>query len=260
MSKKTSAAGLAAKIPALIRELLGPPPIVWSESETVYWGMIGSFMDTVQADDIVGWFLVKDWVDARIEVGRYRKFKNELINEPRRELIQRQIHAWKKGVETDALAVDAEVEKVIDAAIEVAKQAGKTEDELEAITEKICEENCHRAEAAEQAALEQVALWESTTTDERDIAVLFKQWIGNVQRIDPLLIQAEERAAIAQSELHAHLYARAYTGPDDVGEPVDLVSVPLRSSPRRRLTIVRTTPLARLTAPSPKPKKRNGCG
>ena len=63
---------LAEKVPLIVRELLGAPPIVLDESEMLYWATIASFAATVKPSDILAWFLIKDLADARVDIHRHR--------------------------------------------------------------------------------------------------------------------------------------------------------------------------------------------
>ncbi len=63
------------KIPDAIRQLLGPPPILSTEDEHLYYATIETLAKDINPDDIIIWFLIKDLADYRTEIARYRRFK-----------------------------------------------------------------------------------------------------------------------------------------------------------------------------------------
>jgi len=74
-------ATLADTVPRLVREFLGRPPLISCESEVLYWAMIASLAEWIAPTDLLTWFQIKDVVDARIDIQRWRLLKAELISD-----------------------------------------------------------------------------------------------------------------------------------------------------------------------------------
>jgi hypothetical protein len=80
MSKTALAAGGKAVIPADIRTLFGPPPVLASEDAKQYEDMLLLFAQCVRPQDIFEWFLVNDVTNARSEIQRMRRLKASLMD------------------------------------------------------------------------------------------------------------------------------------------------------------------------------------
>jgi hypothetical protein len=66
-------------MPALIKKLWGPPPLLRSEDPAVYWKLGLAMAEAVQAADMIEWMYLKDVVDYTWEIRRLRKYQIELI-------------------------------------------------------------------------------------------------------------------------------------------------------------------------------------
>lgn len=172
MSKRNIAA-LAEIIPSVVRELLGSPPLVLTESEALYWGTVASLAQLVGAEDPIAWLLIKDMADARVEIHRYRKFKSELINEVRRAEIG--------GPADSSLYEDRFGPALRSLGFDVAEETPDA--------------------AAEEAARQETIRSKELATTDGDLVRGVGKWIEPVQQIDQLLIEAEARYAAALDEL-----------------------------------------------------------
>jgi hypothetical protein len=201
MSNRVTVKQLVKQIPSEIREILGDPPIVQGESEEIYWGMVASFAKFVAPTDFIAWLLIKDLVDARIEIHRYRKYKVELMGLPRQRQIQNEISGWKASVEAgpEALRQQAAKQKV-----EMAN-SGKPPAEIQKLSRRIDQQVEAQCREAEANARQQVVNWSNVGTKDRDIAALYREWIGAVDRMDPGLVAAEKKFAQARVELERYL-------------------------------------------------------
>jgi hypothetical protein len=174
---KSTLAPWAAIVPPVVRELLGSPPLVLTESEEVYWGTVASFAQFVGSTDPIAWLLIKDVADARVEIHRYRKFKSELIDEARRAEI---------AGPRDSSLVEDRFGPVL-----AALGFGTDPEETKRAAD---------AAVAEEAARQKARSEELATTD-GDLARVLSGWIEPVQQIDRLLIAAEARYAAALDAL-----------------------------------------------------------
>ena len=66
-------------IPADIQEMLGPPPLLSTEDEKLYFAFVAKLAQPIPSPDIITWMLIKDLADHRFEIARYRRLKSRLI-------------------------------------------------------------------------------------------------------------------------------------------------------------------------------------
>jgi flagellar biosynthesis GTPase FlhF len=194
-------AKLAKQVPNEIRELLGDPPLVLGESDVAYWGMIASFAKFIPPDDFIAWTLIKDLADDRVEIQRYRKYKAELVTEPRRREIRNEIDGWRKKITEEPALLRQTAAKRKE---ELAK-SGKTPTEIKKLSTKIDQQVEVECQAAEARARGKVEAWIRTETGDSDVAVLYKQWLQPVELIDPHLLAAEKKSKETRLELERHL-------------------------------------------------------
>jgi hypothetical protein len=201
MSNRVTVKQLVKQIPSEIREILGDPPIVQGESEEIYWGMIASFARFVAPTDFIAWLLIKDLVDARVEIHRYRKYKVELMGLPRERQIEEQISIWKGSVEGHPQAF----RKQATAQKEELANSGKTPEEIQKLSRRIDQQVEAKCREAEAYARQQVVNWSNVGTKDRDVAALYREWTGPVDRMDSGLVAAEKKYAQARVELERYL-------------------------------------------------------
>src|SRR4051794_20554113 len=67
------------KLPAEIVKILGPPPILVSEDEDLYYATLARFAKEFRPNDMTDWFLVKDLADLRVEIARCRRIKKAVL-------------------------------------------------------------------------------------------------------------------------------------------------------------------------------------
>jgi len=210
----------AETIPPAVRELLGSPPLVLSESEAIYWGTVASFAELFKPEDPVSWLHLKDLADSRVEIARYRRLKSEIINEARRvEIAERGASLLN---ERDRFA----------GLLEMIRE----DPERQQIREKREAEERAAAEAANQEKMRS----EEVATTERDLARLSGSWIEPVQQLDRLLIAAENRFTTNLEGLEHHRKHMAREVWENVieGEIVD--NVPTQRRNRRRGRFAKT--------------------
>jgi hypothetical protein len=163
-------------IPPEILEILGPPPILSSENERVYYATLAYFANLIGPTDIITWFITKDLVDSRVEIARHKRFKASLIDlakpasgtDPLRELMAQISGNAFRPVE---LVWEGGIQKRVEEAPKIAPPKVKTE--------RASENN--------------------TPVDPASIA---SQWIPEYQKLDLLECTAERRFAAALHELN----------------------------------------------------------
>jgi hypothetical protein len=175
-------------IPEYVLQLLGPPPILASEDAKLYYTMLVVFAQSIRPDDLITWMLIKDLVDCRVEIARYRRIKIGLIAAPH----------WKSVTRRD--------------------------DHMRALKEMIREDYRRQNLTPEQIEQKERESAEKLKSDERFTKLLaslakskdeaspetpyidgFAGWIGNVERLDALLVAAEERFTATLEEIDRHL-------------------------------------------------------
>jgi hypothetical protein len=199
--------------PAEVREYLGRPPTISTESETLYWAMIASLAELAKPRMLLTWFLIKDIVDARIEIQRWRLFKAELINNAGRS------DNAGAGAAINDPAVDAVFEKMR----EIIKQEGGAGYWVPDYIAKAWEENQKVMDATEKAP-----------PSHRDLALLLHAWIEPVRQVDHLQEAAENRYYIATLELERHLSSFAHPRLEAVIEGEVIETAPPRERGRPR--------------------------
>jgi hypothetical protein len=83
-----------------LKQLLGRPPLLISEDETLYWKIFEQLAALVHPRDFVEWIYVKGFVDRHWETGWYRSAKIELLNLGRKHAladIARKLIDHKRG-------------------------------------------------------------------------------------------------------------------------------------------------------------------
>jgi hypothetical protein len=218
MASRSALAKLAKNIPAPIREMLGTPPLVFGESPAVYYGMLASVAESIKPDNFITWTLLKDWVDNQIEIVRYRKFKSQMITEPRRKEIQDKIDHWVLHT-PDPNKTNELIRTAIARRLETEKEKGTSEEDIEKIKREITKNLRDAAATDEKQAERNLLYWKGLAITERDLAASWHSWIGGVNKINALQDAAEKKALDARNELQRDLRSRAFGGWDGVISP-----------------------------------------
>jgi len=81
MSKKNSSLSDTSKIPATLKSLFGPPPLLKHEDPKVYDALVARVASSIAPiDDIELLVWVKDYADLQSDITRSRRLKAALIN------------------------------------------------------------------------------------------------------------------------------------------------------------------------------------
>src|SRR5262245_26924269 len=199
--RKKSAVATPDAIPPEVLELVGSPPILPTEDESLYYTMMALFADSIRPDDLITWMLVKDLADHRLEIARYRRIKAAIVAAPSRKKLEEQRSYWRDYAKDRARNLTAEAARQKEL---LAKEKKPTEeiDKLKADIESKLASDIAEAEATGQA---QVRAWKNVAINEADYVDTFSAWIENVERIDTLLQTAEARFGATLEEIDRHI-------------------------------------------------------
>jgi hypothetical protein len=134
MAKKQLIVSGLSQMPALIKKLWGPPPLLRSEDPAVYWKLGLAMAEAVQAADLIEWMYLKDVVDYTWEIRRLRKFQVRLVaiqeinslREARKVFPPNEMRQWEEHFamghgETEAFLADLESFERINRLLDVAE-------------------------------------------------------------------------------------------------------------------------------------------
>jgi hypothetical protein len=108
MAKKQLIVSALSQMPAPVKKLWGPPPILRSEDPAVYWKLGLAMAEAVQPADSIEWMYLKDVVDYTWEIRRLRKYQVQLIvlqeetflSEARKVLPPKEMQRWNELIAT----------------------------------------------------------------------------------------------------------------------------------------------------------------
>src|SRR4051812_31895280 len=142
-------------LPPEIIELMGKPPILSTEDEEVYYGIMERLSEDLATSDMIGWMLVQDLVDARIEIGRCRRFKAAIVEHGFRlrcrDLVENAKEAGNTAVKQLRAAADAELRKATTESFNDEKCLTKKKSEIEARFGRDCAEKRQIFDSLEDA-------------------------------------------------------------------------------------------------------------
>jgi hypothetical protein len=219
-------------IPADVLEMLGPPPLLSTEDEKLYFAIVAQIARPLPSPDIITWMLIKDLADHRFEIARYRRLKTRLM-----QWAADQESARRRGLDPDADRTgqqDAE-ERRHATYIVASRGIYGNDPRFDALVEQELREERERNAAKPRGSIE--APTAQPLTDD-DLVGVFDNWIGAHERIDALLRSAELRFTQALREIERHIFGFGRLLRDDVdtlidGEFVSGPKTPIRAISRR---------------------------
>jgi hypothetical protein len=209
-------------IPADVLEMLGPPPLLSSEDEQLYFAIAAQIARSVPSPDIITWMLIKDLADHRFEIARYRRLKTRLI-----QWAADQERARRRGALPDTEPYEQRYpspETI--AALEVASRGINGNDpRFDEMVRLQARENREREaserEAREREAKERDSIENAQPLNEDDFVGVFANWINEIERIDMLARAAEQRFTHALREIERHIVGFGRLLRDDLGGLID---------------------------------------
>ncbi|MPZ37879.1 MAG: hypothetical protein GEU95_07405 [Rhizobiales bacterium] len=188
-------------VPAEIRKLLGPPPLLSTEHQKFYYAMLAHFGASVEGTDLITWLLLKDVADARVEIARYRRFKTLRISIARSREKERTLAEFglEKKIETYENNVEKRRQEVAKSDLSDKEKESKYADYDSALDDAI--------DGAEADYAELVKKLRAPDTD-LDFMGVFRRWLEDFERLDVILQAAEERFRAALDELDRYQRGR----------------------------------------------------
>jgi hypothetical protein len=191
-------------IPADVLEMLGPPPLLSTEDEKLYFALVSRIARPIQSPDIVTWMLIKDLADHRFEIARYRRLKTRLIQwaadqerapcqgflpgaeRPERKESEERTHAGFVVAARGVYGNDPRFKGLVD-------QEMRETRERETL----------QRESKDRGTVEAP---NARLSPEDDFVGAFGNWIDQVERVDVLLLTEEQRFTQALRELERHSF------------------------------------------------------
>jgi hypothetical protein len=201
-------------IPADVLEMLGPPPLLSIEDEKLYVAILAKIARPIRSPDIVTWMLIKDLVDHRFEIARYRRLKTRLI--------QRAADQGGARGEAASGAGRSESQLCNYAALRVASRGIYGNDpRFNELVDQEMRDIREREPALELQLRGSIEAPEVQPPADDDFVGGFGSWIDDHERVDVLLRGAEHRFAQALREIERHISGLGRLLRDDWDKVVD---------------------------------------
>jgi hypothetical protein len=209
-------------IPADIVEMLGPPPLLSTEDEKLYFAIMAKIARPLPSPDILTWMLIKDLADHRFEIARYRRIKSRLIQQAAEQAEQESLRRLApdpdgpiKGppLERAMAAFDVEL-RAIRGDAEAQSARGNESKFNELIDQQVRERRARDAKALG-------AKLEPDPPMKNDYAAVFANWINDVEKIDVPLRAAEQRFSQGLREIERHIIGFGRLLRDDLDKLID---------------------------------------
>jgi hypothetical protein len=215
MDKQAPSVIALNSIPADVVAMLGPPPLLPTEDEKLYFAILARIARPIRSPDIVTWMLIKDLADHRFEIARYRRMKTRLIqgaaDQERARSRAGAEHTEKPYPSLHTIA-----------ALEVAIRGVNGNDpRFNELVDQEVRDMQAREEALELQRRGSIEAPELQPLSDDDFVGVFGNWIDDHERIDVLLRGAEHRFAQALREIERHTSGFGRLLRDDWDKVVD---------------------------------------
>lgn len=201
-SRKSRSVLRLPEVPAAIRKLLGPPPLLSTENEKFYYAMLAHFAATVENPDLVTWLLLKDVADARVEITRCRNFKTLRIAMSRNAAKRGALKGFNRESKIEFYKSQVEAKKLAVAKSELSaeEKEAKSKEWDQALASAIRTMETDYAKLVKDLSGPDTAL---------DFVQVFRSWVEDFERLDVLLRAAEDRFKAALLELDRYQNGRS---------------------------------------------------
>ena len=186
---------LTETIPPDILDILGAPPLLDIEEADHHGAMIARLVDAIRPRDVITWMLIRDLVDHRFDVARYRRIKAELMRHADPQAIEHQITLLRRRLLSDVQMLTDKAE----ASLTAGPCGG---DETRAAIRARLAQDIARRQAVIGKAITDL---EQSCSTEQELARRFESWAPQQERIDGLLETAERRFRTTLGDLERHL-------------------------------------------------------
>jgi hypothetical protein len=202
-------------IPADVLEMLGPPSLLPAEDEKLYLAVLAKIAQPIRSPDIVTWMLIKDLVDHRFEIARYRRLKTRSIQ---RAADQERARSRPGAEHTEKPYPSLHTIAALEVAI---RGVYGNDPRFEELVEQEVRDMQAREEALELQRRGSIEAAEVQPLSDDDFVGAFGNWIDDHERIDVLLRGAEHRFAQALREIERHTSGFGRLLRDDWDKVVD---------------------------------------
>jgi hypothetical protein len=208
ISMKKQALALVKSLPPEMVETLGPPPLLPTEDEELYYATLARFAKDIAPTDTITWLLMKDLVDYRIEIARCRRFKASIVTQAAEDRIRTAIANHKTTVEGEIKVLRAKAD------IDLQKAERLTPYDASKIEARKAEiEACFESQAAAKrdGCDKTIKAWEGLALQEKDLAGTFPYWIVGHDKLEQVLEIAEQKFFATLREIERHIFGFAKT-------------------------------------------------
>jgi hypothetical protein len=199
--KTQTPAKLAEPIPSDIKDILGPPPILTTEDDAIYYAMLSCFAQDIAPRDIIAWIYIKDAADHRVEIARFRRLKAGIIQSAYEKRTTKEIEYvnLQAATQREQLRKKAALEKQTAApTIANKNQLEKREAEIEAQLKK----NLSQIESDRMDTVQEL---QSRAATDRDLCDELDNWMHHFQKLEQLQEVAEKRFVATIRDLERHV-------------------------------------------------------
>jgi|GEM_PF-4285390 len=197
MKKQTPA--LVKAVPTEVLDILGAPPILSSEDENSYYATLALFAKEIAPSDMITWLMIKDLIDIRLEIARYRRFKPALIKQAydrhKQAVIDNRRSELHTEIKTLRAAANLKLQKADAIAPYDASQIEARKAEVEAEFEKTV--------AAKRAEHERAMnAYQETIPQDSDFASTFPLFFLTIEKLE----KAEQKFFAILREIERHVF------------------------------------------------------
>jgi chromosome segregation ATPase len=145
--------------------------------------MLGYLANDIPPDDMITWLLLKDLVDHRIEMARYRRLKGALLQKVHNVRVQRNIAQLRTNLDAELKALRTQADRDCES-------LRRDVHDLQERQKKMGEVTAHleaKLAATNEAYSQAIRRWEQHRATEQDLVNGLDDWIHDHQKIDRLL-------------------------------------------------------------------------
>jgi len=204
-------------IPADIKDILGPLPLLTTEDAATYDAMLSCFAADLAPEDIIAWTFVLDLCVYRVEIARYRRLKAAVIHKAYETRINKEIEHvnWDAASQRECLRKKADLDK------QAAPQTIADKKELqkrEADIEISLKASLARVERDRLGCVQE---WQSRLATDRDLSDELDNWMNDFQKIERLQEIAEKRFTTTLRDLERYVTGFGKTLRDNLTKIID---------------------------------------
>ena len=182
---------LCGVFPAEILEMLGPAPLLATENPVTYQKMLERVAADLQPTDIIGWILVRRFVDQFFELTRYRRLLSAFMQLACDDSVRDKIAEIVKQRKSENFALG----KLLVRTPTWEPLSPRQQEELAEMEAR---------EAKQKAELEEDIQQAKAAMSERDFVQTFSKRINEHEQMYQLVCAAEDRLSATRDEIDRH--------------------------------------------------------